>query len=160
VLAVVVVLMAVAHTIISFQPRTTIRETAIVHPSTGGKGLPTSVLQTFRLVTFEAKTAGREMDVERGSTDMKAPGSVIVEKQELQVPEMARCREGGGIATTGLARTNVVGLPARVEESECSICMHAFNMNVKIRVLPCKHNFHQACIDPWLVGFSGTCPVW
>lgn len=160
VLAVVVVLMAVTYTAVSIQPRTTTTESADVQHSTGAKSLPTSVLQTFRLVTYEAKLDRREMDIEAGLTDMEAPGSVTVEKEDLELPEMAHCREGGGIATIGLTRMNVVGLPARVDQSECSICMHAFNTNDKIRVLPCKHDFHQACIDPWLVGFSGTCPVW
>jgi hypothetical protein len=26
--------------------------------------------------------------------------------------------------------------------------------------LPCKHQFHPACIDPWLINVSGTCPLW
>ncbi|CAI4217261.1 unnamed protein product [Parascedosporium putredinis] len=26
-------------------------------------------------------------------------------------------------------------------------------------VLPCDHKFHPACVDPWLVNVSGTCPL-
>jgi hypothetical protein len=29
-----------------------------------------------------------------------------------------------------------------------------------VRVLPCNHSFHPACIDPWLLNVSGTCPLW
>jgi hypothetical protein len=27
-------------------------------------------------------------------------------------------------------------------------------------VLPCDHKFHPPSIDPWLIGVSGTCPLW
>lgn len=30
--------------------------------------------------------------------------------------------------------------------------------DVKIRVLTCKHIFHQSCIDQWLTRHSSTCP--
>jgi hypothetical protein len=29
-----------------------------------------------------------------------------------------------------------------------------------VRVLPCQHQFHPPCVDPWLVNVSGTCPLW
>ncbi|KAH7040494.1 uncharacterized protein B0I36DRAFT_344229 [Microdochium trichocladiopsis] len=42
----------------------------------------------------------------------------------------------------------------------CSICTEDFKVGEDVRVLPCDHNFHPACIDPWLVNVSGTCPLW
>lgn len=42
----------------------------------------------------------------------------------------------------------------------CSICTEDFTVGEDVRVLPCDHNFHPACIDPWLVNVSGTCPLW
>ncbi|KAI4773045.1 hypothetical protein E4T52_11966 [Aureobasidium sp. EXF-3400] len=30
---------------------------------------------------------------------------------------------------------------------------------VDLRVLPCDHKFHPACIDPWLLNVSSTCPL-
>lgn len=46
------------------------------------------------------------------------------------------------------------------ELDECPICVQPFKQDEYVRLLPCGHGHHQRCIDPWLVGFSGTCPVW
>ncbi|KAK3332685.1 hypothetical protein B0T19DRAFT_416281 [Cercophora scortea] len=46
------------------------------------------------------------------------------------------------------------------EEEECSICMDVFEDVDDVRVFPCGHIFHQACIDPWLLFQSTTCPDW
>lgn len=42
----------------------------------------------------------------------------------------------------------------------CSICTEDFTRGEDVRVLPCNHKYHPACIDPWLLNVSGTCPLW
>ncbi|KAH8800690.1 hypothetical protein F5884DRAFT_757542 [Xylogone sp. PMI_703] len=42
----------------------------------------------------------------------------------------------------------------------CSICTEDFTAGADVRVLPCQHQFHPPCIDPWLLNMSGTCPLW
>ena len=34
-------------------------------------------------------------------------------------------------------------------EAECCLCMEAFGPADEIRLLPCRHYFHKACIDRW-----------
>jgi Ring finger domain len=46
------------------------------------------------------------------------------------------------------------------EESSCPVCTEDFVENERVRVLPCGHIYHQHCIDPWLFGKTGTCPLW
>mmetsp|Transcript_12906 Transcript_12906/g.35024 ORF Transcript_12906/g.35024 Transcript_12906/m.35024 type:complete len:454 (-) Transcript_12906:57-1418(-) len=41
---------------------------------------------------------------------------------------------------------------------ECSICRDDFEDGVELRLLPCLHKFHPACIDRWLAQCR-TCPV-
>lgn len=50
--------------------------------------------------------------------------------------------------------------PAADTAPSCSICTDDFAMGEDIRVLPCDHKFHPACVDPWLLNVSGTCPLW
>lgn len=42
----------------------------------------------------------------------------------------------------------------------CSICTEDFVKGEDVRVLPCNHQYHPECIDPWLLNVSGTCPLW
>jgi hypothetical protein len=42
----------------------------------------------------------------------------------------------------------------------CPICTDDFVKGQDVRVLPCSHQFHPECIDPWLINVSGTCPLW
>ncbi|XP_043642618.1 protein goliath isoform X1 [Drosophila teissieri] len=40
----------------------------------------------------------------------------------------------------------------------CAICIEAYKPTDTIRILPCKHEFHKNCIDPWLIEHR-TCPM-
>ncbi|XWS65971.1 hypothetical protein CRYUN_Cryun05aG0159700 [Craigia yunnanensis] len=44
------------------------------------------------------------------------------------------------------------------DELTCSVCLEQVNVGDLIRSLPCLHQFHASCIDPWLRQ-QGTCPV-
>lgn len=41
---------------------------------------------------------------------------------------------------------------------QCSICMDDYMKGDCLRVLPCNHRFHKACVDPWLLK-NKACPL-
>ena len=41
----------------------------------------------------------------------------------------------------------------------CTICMDQYEEEQKLKVLPCEHYFHLACIDNWLSKMSPQCPL-
>lgn len=43
--------------------------------------------------------------------------------------------------------------------SMCAICLEDYNVGEKLRVLPCRHKFHAACVDLWLTSWRTFCPV-
>ncbi len=49
---------------------------------------------------------------------------------------------------------------AEAEALCCSVCIDDFVEGEKVRILPCRHIYHQQCIDPWFLKKSGTCPIW
>jgi hypothetical protein len=41
----------------------------------------------------------------------------------------------------------------------CAICLDEFEDKEKVRVLPCKHQFHEDCLVPWLTERHASCPL-
>ena len=42
--------------------------------------------------------------------------------------------------------------------TKCTVCQEEFCPNDKVRCLPCKHVYHQECVDGWLTSHSHKCP--
>eukprot|EP00752_Nemacystus_decipiens_P010697 g9526.t2 len=45
-----------------------------------------------------------------------------------------------------------------VKPKSCSICLYPFKTGERVRIIPCLHQFHTECIDPWLRQ-NAICPV-
>ncbi|TNV77307.1 hypothetical protein FGO68_gene11254 [Halteria grandinella] len=43
-------------------------------------------------------------------------------------------------------------------EEDCAVCYAAFQKGDQLKRLPCKHEFHTACIKKWY-GERDTCPM-
>lgn len=50
------------------------------------------------------------------------------------------------------------GKMAKQKDTPCTICLNDFHSSARVRILPCAHMFHVACIDGWLAQ-SGACPM-
>jgi hypothetical protein len=130
------------------------------------RGLARAMLETLPIVKFGEKDETKP-DVELAgatSTDAKT-----VRDSTLTEAEGERSMTGGDTkdenATTGEQSDSQkaeapVPAPVAEEAQGCSICTDDFEIGQDVRVLPCNHNFHPACIDPWLLNVSGTCPLW
>ncbi|XP_062030602.1 uncharacterized protein LOC133746428 isoform X2 [Rosa rugosa] len=45
------------------------------------------------------------------------------------------------------------------EAAQCYICLVEYEEGDEMRILPCNHEFHKACIDKWLKEIHRVCPL-
>lgn len=132
------------------------------------KGLARAVLETLPIVKFNNQESAKpdpELELDTATTDgrdtrTQKSASILTEDPRHEAAtaatgggetkEPAPVAESHGAADAG---TNPVG------NVGCSICTEDFKEGEDMRVLPCNHQFHPNCIDPWLLNVSGTCPL-
>jgi len=140
------------------------------------KGLARAMLETLPIVKFgdpePVKPGNRDVELESGSTNAPHAATTHLstvpeanEDDEAKSPAVAtRAAESSVESGLGAAQadTAVSGTETVPKEGElgCSICTEDFQTGEDVRVLPCHHKYHPACIDPWLLNVSGTCPLW
>ncbi|GFY82169.1 RING/U-box superfamily protein [Actinidia rufa] len=99
------------------------------------------------LPVHKYKVAGSQSG---GSSMQQASSSVSAEGQQLYISFVKQKKQDGG---------NAVGsMKASDDDLTCSVCLEQVTMGELVRSLPCMHQFHANCIDPWLKQ-QGTCPV-
>jgi hypothetical protein len=132
------------------------------------RGLARAMLETLPIVKFGEKDETKPSDVEmaaaataeaktvRDSTFTEADGEHSATEGEIKDAKTNNGEQSGAEQSSETS----VPTPVADEALGCSICTDDFEIGQDVRVLPCNHNFHPACIDPWLLNVSGTCPLW
>ncbi|KAF4970936.1 hypothetical protein FSARC_2132 [Fusarium sarcochroum] len=129
------------------------------------KGLARAVLDTIPIVKFGNQTPAKpdpELELENTDGNDAATQRTVSRLSEARHSEMTPA--AGGDTDAVLAAARASSSPEGAEDEagdhlDCSICTEDFKVGEDVRVLPCKHQFHPACVDPWLVNVSGTCPL-
>jgi len=65
-----------------------------------------------------------------------------------------------GTVTAAYESQNIERPGPKNEPLNCPVCTEDFVESEDVRMPPCGHIYHQLCIDPWLLNFAGSCPLW
>ncbi|KAL1529029.1 hypothetical protein AB1Y20_010349 [Prymnesium parvum] len=117
---------------------------------------------------------GVQAFVQEGEPPAHAPAH----REQYRVEELQPASEEMALAhaVEQSIMMSVLGLPIRTwgsvlkeknyeeaSEEECSLCMDILSTFDSVRQLPCRHAFHQPCIDKWFIegqaGKHRTCPL-
>ena len=125
------------------------------------KGLARAVLETLPIVKFGHRHQPKpdpDLEMETATTDGQYPAA----QRAASCVENTHSNRNSALSLSGsgVTGTSVMESEAREENLGCSICTEDFKVGEDVRVLPCNHQYHPNCVDPWLINISGTCPLW
>ena len=137
------------------------------------KGIARAMLETIPIVKFGEKPQPKSEDVELGEATSSRAAQREAEEHsdEAQGQSATRAEHAdASLATPRSTDDTTAASPAGDgtspttggpvgNDASCSICTEDFQKGEDLRVLPCDHKFHAACVDPWLLDVSGTCPL-
>jgi len=141
------------------------------------RGIARAMLETLPIVKFgdpeNRDTTPKPTDVELGAARSvdgasrevsEEPQTAPTEHTDGEQKKAPATHEVSGLAPHEPAATpsgaaSTTDASQNVEDLTCSICTNDFEVGEDIRVLPCNHRFHPACVDRWLLDVSGTCPL-
>jgi Ring finger domain len=136
------------------------------------KGIESYLLESIPVITYRASLESNEQEETSmpgestcgGAGDKSAKGASTMQTE---------VDAGGLLDNTLYVSTQNINTPlkedtaqimepkgSRQDSKTCSICTEDFVEGRNVRILPCRHIYHRRCIDPWLLDFAGTCPLW
>lgn len=145
------------------------------------KGIDSHLLESMPVVTYRTLFESNKQNLNgstllmacqgRGATTYATAGSVSCEPKAAVTSwteDVGDVTEAQKLRKLGDIRIPEGGDPLQYREhsesrwspGSCSVCAEDFVESENVRILPCRHIYHKQCIDPWLLNFAGTCPLW
>ncbi|XP_021835443.1 E3 ubiquitin-protein ligase SDIR1 isoform X2 [Spinacia oleracea] len=83
-----------------------------------------------------------------------------VHKYKVTGPEseVSQSQEASPSSTSTELKQDANGAKDSEDDLACTVCLEQVKRGELLRTLPCLHQFHANCIDPWLRQ-QGTCPI-
>ncbi|KAJ5346847.1 Zinc finger RING-type [Penicillium brevicompactum] len=124
------------------------------------RGLASILLYTLPIVKFGEING---VDVSKRDIEMPMDSEDLAQKYFIYLENL----EAGQTTTPAPAFSINKNTDQRIKadaapgagNSSCPICTDDFFDGQDMRALPCSHQFHPDCVDPWLVNVSATCPL-
>jgi len=153
-------------------PVATPLESLPLHGVQRRKGIDSHLLESIPVIAYRAALESNGQDgVSKigdstcGAQSYDSPkGPMMVQTQgghgELPVKNLEASIKIAGVPLGEDAAQGKESNKSRQDSMTCSICTEDFVEGRNVRILPCHHIYHRRCIDPWLLDFAGTCPLW
>ncbi|KAJ5811208.1 hypothetical protein N7447_010724 [Penicillium robsamsonii] len=127
------------------------------------RGIARAMLDTIPVVKFDEKNddveaAKRDIEMSMGDDAARDPSQADESTTGVSTPRESEMPTPDNERPTPTAPEAKTEMPDAGNFS-CPICTDDFIKGQDLRVLPCNHQFHMECIDPWLMNVSGTCPL-
>lgn len=135
--------------------------------------MPTSIVTRDVMMLIEILA---NMNSAQGRSATSTVSKEELEKSDLDIRKWSEIkgRAVGTDAKEGEVKTTEVPVQQPGEEAvrtetktvlalragdSCGICLEDWQDSDDVRILSCKHVYHQGCVDQWLLQSSNTCPM-
>ncbi|ORZ00404.1 hypothetical protein BCR43DRAFT_485156 [Syncephalastrum racemosum] len=124
-------------------------------------GFITSIFMHWHLVR---KNRRLREQVEQGlippPPDMLPMGKQMLTPAQLEMFPLRTVSKKSSVAPVASKRNSIITSDGQIlDEDCCVICLEKVDEGDVVRELPCKHDYHQNCIDPWLTTKCAECPL-
>lgn len=165
-------LMWVKRRIRQTTPVTTPLERLPSHEARRRKGIDSYLLDSIPVITYRASLESNDRE---GISKIGNSTGGGLSGDPPKRAMMVQTQEDNGELPVESLDTSIKNIDMQVDEGAnqgkerkgsrqdskiCSICTEDFVEGRNVRILPCHHIYHRRCIDPWLLNFAGTCPLW
>ncbi|CAG8541312.1 12062_t:CDS:2 [Racocetra fulgida] len=118
-------------------------------------GIAKTVLESFPVYLFSLRNnpdANKDLESGKDIKDTESKEMQIDDKNNIPLNELSQ-------ETNGSNSNNSISNKVTEEQLTCPICLGDFESGEELRILPCHHQYHTSCIDPWLLEISTLCPM-
>ncbi|KAL7318585.1 hypothetical protein PS15m_001808 [Mucor circinelloides] len=138
-------------------------------PNTDALPMGKALLTVARLYEFPTRTIDSLPDEE----ERKKVETVLSDEKQREALMNTTAAPSAAMATTKnkksffgrkklLRKPSLASVIIKIDapvNNMCVVCLEAFKIGDEVRELPCHHEYHCICIDPWLTSKSGECPL-
>jgi hypothetical protein len=94
-----------------------------------------------------------------GASAGASAGGRSQEDVDLEAAIAASLADGAKAGGSEAAAAEGSGAEGSGAPHTCAVCLEPYAEGDVLRLLPCLHGFHAACIDVWLTRQKSTCPI-
>ncbi|CAG8659282.1 12873_t:CDS:2 [Acaulospora morrowiae] len=119
-----------------------------------GNGITNTLLDSFPVYLFPQIEDDISNDLEKGNYKE-------LTEESNQSHNIGRTHIGGNDIMMDDEIIEIHSDHSKIMDKQltCPICLGDFLPGEELRILPCNHQYHRVCIDPWLLDISSLCPV-
>ncbi|RMJ21113.1 RING finger domain protein [Aspergillus sp. HF37] len=123
------------------------------------RGIARAMVETIPIVKFGDQQQDGKQDAVKGDVELAVDPEAEHASHSDRTGPSADDGAKNSDSETNEEKPTGPGTAPETGNFSCPICTDDFVKGQDIRVLPCNHQFHPDCVDPWLVNVSGTCPM-
>ncbi|KAG0200971.1 hypothetical protein BGX28_006102 [Mortierella sp. GBA30] len=118
--------------------------------------ITTAIMTATRRGSYRRSSQSRQMQTEQ---DLSSTTNSVSSSLSLSLSSAAEEKPKRCCGEKTAEREKELPFANANAQTMCAICLGEYEVGDQVRTLPCYHQYHLACIDPWLLTVASFCPI-